>query len=251
MAFTKRTYVGKGKIYIKEFGADAALLFIGNVSELTFNHEESKQSVPDFTESGGGEWDSIRRIDAVTLQLTKWDILLPANLARLVRGTASAADSVTPIVDEAHTAFEGGLIQLARIPNPDAALTVTYLGSPALVEGADYVRTPSGIEVVVGGNLADEDPVEISYTPLASDTVEALTESGKQYQLVFEGLNEADSDRPVVINVHKFKPGAATAMSWISQEFLSAPFTGDVLKDTTIVGSNLSKYYKVTAARPV
>lgn len=254
MAFTKRTYVGKGKWYIKEYGASAPLLFVGNVSEATFNHEETKVSIPDYTESGGGEYDSVRRIDAVTLQLTKWDILLPDNLARLIRGTHSAQASLTPIVNEAHVAYQGGLIQLARIPDPDESLTVTGAGSAAFTEGEDYTRTPAGIVITTtadDGSIADEAALEISYTPLASDTVEALTVSGKRYTLLFEGLNEADEDRPVIINVHLFKPGVATAMSWISQEFLSAPFTGDVLKDTTIVGAALSKYYKVISAQTV
>lgn len=253
MSFTKRTYVGKGKWYIREYGAAAPLAFVGNVSEATFNHEESKQSVPDYTESGGGEYDSIRRIDAVTLQLTQWDILNPDNLARLIRGTASAATSLTAIVDESHTAYQGGLVVLDRIPDPDVTMTVTGVGSPAYTEGDDFIRTGAGIEIVTtadGGAIADASTIEVSYTPLASDTVEALTVSGKRYELFFEGLNEADSDKPVLISVHLFKPGAATAMSWISNEFLSAPFTGDVLKDTTIVGDSLSKYYKVKSARP-
>jgi hypothetical protein len=252
MAFQKRTYVGKGKWYIKEYGAEAPLLFVGNVSEATFNHEETKVSVPDFTESGGGEYDSVRRIDAVTLQLTKWDILNPDNLARLLRGSVTAQTSLTPIVDEAHTAYQGGLIQFDRIPDPDVSITVTGPGSAAYTT-ADYTRTPAGILIKTtaeGGNIADETEIEISYTPLASDTVEAMTVAGKRYTLVFEGLNEADEDRPVLINVHLFKPGVATAMSWISNEFLSAPFTGDVLKDTSITGPTLSKYYKVTSARP-
>lgn len=254
MAFQKRTYVGKGKWYIREYGAAAPLAFIGNVSEATFNHEESKQSLPDYTESGGGEYDSIRRIDAVTLQLTKWDILNPENLARLVRGTASAATSLTPIVDEEHIAYQGGLVVLDRIPDPEAAMTVTGAGSAAYEDGVDFIRTPAGFEVVTtadGGSITDASDTFASYTPLASDTVEALTVSGKRYELFFEGLNEADSDRPVLITVHLFKPGAATAMSWISQEFLSGPFTGDVLKDTSITGDSLSKYYKVKSARPV
>lgn len=254
MAFTKRTYSGKGKWHAREYGVASPLMFIGNVSEATFNHEESKVSIPDFTEPGGGEYDSIRRIDAVSLSLTQWDVLDPANLARLIRGTASASSVLTPIVNESHIAYAGGLIVLDRIPDHGAAVTVTGAGSAAFDEGVDWIARPSGIEIVTtadGGSIADEAELDISYTPLASDTVEALTVSGKRYELFFDGLNEADSDRAVQIRVHLFKPGAATSMSWISQEFVNAPFTGDVLKDMTKVGDGISKYYNVRSARPV
>lgn len=251
MAFQKRTYVGKGRWHLREYGAAAPLLFVGNVSEATFSHNENKVGVPDFTTASGGEYDSVRRIDTVTLALTEWDVLNVANLARYTRGTATAATVLTAITNEAHTAYLGGLIPLNRIPNNAVAMVVTdTAGTTTYTEGTDYLRTPSGIEIPASGSaITEAQTVHIDYTPVASDTIEALTTAGKQYQLFFEGLNEADSGRQVNITVHKFKPGAATAMGWLSQEFLSAPFEGDVLKDTSIVGAGLSPFYKVSVAR--
>lgn len=247
---TKRTYSGKGKVYVGPYGGTGALGFVGNVSDLTFEHSETKSSIPDFTGPGGGEYDSIRRVDAVTLSSTSWDILAPTELARNLRGATSAQESVTPVVAEAHTVYKRGLVVLARIPDHSQTLTVVDAGTGGYVEGTDYIRTPAGIAILASGNIADETAIEVSYTPLISDTVEALTGAGSMYRLVFEGLNEADSDRPVVIEVHKFKPGVPGSMSWLSQEFLSMQTPGDVLKDTSIVGDALSKFYRVRIARP-
>lgn len=251
MAFIKRTYAGKGKIYIGPYGGAGPLAFVGNVSELTFTHEESKVSVPDFTQSGGGEYDSIRRVDAVGLSMTQWDILKPAELARATRGVASAQTTTTPIVSEAHTAYPGGLIVLARIPDHSASITVVDAGTGGYAETTDFIRTPSGIEIVTGGGITAATPVLISYTPLASDNVEALVTSGMRYKLHFAGLNEADSDRPVLLDVHQYKPGVAASLGWIGTEFLSMQTAGDVLKDTSIVGDSLSKFYRVRYASPV
>jgi hypothetical protein len=247
---TKRTFSGKGKVHVGPYGGGGPLGFVGNCSDLTFEHTENKTSIGDFTTPGGGEYDSIRRVDAVTLSSTRWDILDPTELSRSLRGTASEQSTTTPIVSEPHTAYKGGLIVLSRLPDHSQTITVVDAGTGGYVEGTDYLRTAAGITVLTGGNIADEATLEISYTPLISDTVEALTSSGETFRLVFEGLNEADSDRPVVIEVHKFKPGVPGSMSWLSQEFLSMQAPGDVQKDTSIVGDALSKFYRVRIARP-
>lgn len=251
MAFTKRTYVGKGRVHIGPYGGAGALAFIGNVSELVFAHEESKISVEDFTEAGGGEYDAIRRVTAVTLTKTMWDILDPTNLARAVRGLASLQSSLTPIAGETHIAYRGGLIPLDRIPDHGEEITVSDIGTTSYNEGTDWVRRPSGIEVLSDGAIDDESELLFDYTPLASDTIEALVTTGQKYRLFFEGLNEADSGRPVLIDVHKYSPGVAQSLGWIGSEFLSMQTAGDVLKDTSIVGDSLSKFYRVRAARPV
>ena len=263
MAFKKRTFIGKGKVHLAKYGVKAPLLPIGNVSELSFNIEENKVAVEDFTEAGGGEYDSIRRIGAVGLALTKWDVLDPSNLARATRGLASAQTSLVAIVDEPHVAYASGIIPLARIPDHGKALTVAEAaGTGTYAEGSSWRRTISGIEVIEEGPLADDaaaalalNPnaplqIEIGYTPLASDTVEALKTSGDKYRLFVEGLNEADSDLPVLIDVHQYRPGVAQNLGWFGSEFMSMQTAGDVLKDTSIVGDALSKYFRVRAARP-
>ena len=253
MSFQKRTYVGKGRIYIGPVDGSAALAFIGNVSELTFQHNENKVGVPDFTRSGGGEYDSLRRIESVELSMAKWDILLPANLARATRGAASANTSTTAISGEAHTFYPGGLVPFARIPNPDSTVTVTDAASPAegaYVEGTDYERTKSGIVGLDGSSKTPGSAITVSYTPLAEDVVEALVQSGMTYRLFFEGLNEADSDRPVLIDVHRFKPGVAQSLGWIGAEFMQAQTAGDVLADASITTEGLSRFYKVRYQQP-
>lgn len=200
--FQKRTFIGKGKWRARDYDTAGPLMLMGNISEATFTHEQTKIAVPDYTEAGGGDYDAIRPINSVGLAITQWDILVPENLVRLTRGTSSAATSLTPIVDESHTAYQGGLVVLDRIPNRDEAMTVTGVGSPAYAEGEDYTRTAAGLEIITtadGGSIVDASTIEVSYTPLASDTVEALTTVGKKFELFFEGLNEADSGRPVFI----------------------------------------------------
>lgn len=246
MAFTKRTYLGKGRVLIGPYAQDAAMVFVGNCSQLDTTVEEAEATVEDFTEAGGGEYDSISRITAVNLAMTKWD-LSPANLARALRGS-TATVATTPVADEAHKGFQGGFIVLNKTPNPAQSMTVADTGSGSYTENTDWRRTTSGIEVIEGGAIADETDLQISYTPLGGDLIQALISAGQKFKLVFEGLNEANEGRPVIIKCHCVRFGAPQNLQWISSEFASMAIAGSVLKDTTITTPGLSKYLTVEMA---
>lgn len=244
---TKQTYFGVGKVYIAPHGGTAPLLFVGNCSQLDLAPEENEQSIQDFTALGGGKYDSVRRISGVGLTITQWD-LSAANLARALRGTASSLAGAA-IVDEEHQVLVGGLVELTRIPDPTVAMTVNGTGgAPTYVAGEDYERTPSGLVILEGGTLTDADPIEVSYTALATDVVEALTQADGNYRLVFEGLNEAESGSPVVVRVHRVKFGPVQTLPLIGEAFASITVAGDALADTTITGAGLSRYFKVERA---
>lgn len=246
MAFQKRTYLGKGRVLVGPYAQDAAMVFVGNCSQLDMSVEEAESTVEDFTEAGGGEYDSIRRITAVNLAITKWD-LSPANLARALRGS-TATVATTPVSNEAHTGFQGGSIVFNKTPDPAEAVTVADAGSGAYTENTDFRRTASGIEVITGGAIADETALQISYTPIGGDLIQALTTAGQKFKVVFEGLNEANDGRPVIIKCHCVRFGAPQNLQWISSEFASMAIAGDVLKDTAISTPGLSKYFNVEMA---
>ncbi|WP_293373624.1 hypothetical protein [Nevskia sp.] len=244
---TKQTYYGVGKVYLAAYGGLLPLLFVGNCSQLDLAPEENEQSIQDFTSLGGGKYDSVRRVAGVGLTITQWD-LSAANLARHLRGTASTLAAAT-ITGETHTAQVGGLIELARLPNPAVAMTVTGTGgTPVYVAGTDYERTPAGIVILEGGTLDDDDPLVIGYGALATDVVQALTQADGNFRLVFEGLNEAESGSPVIVRCHRVKFGPLQTLPLIGEGFASITIAGDVLRDTSITGAGLSPYFTVERA---
>lgn len=242
------SYVGKGTIYGGLPGGK--LRAFGNASALTLGATEETNDLRDFTNPGGGLDDFVTRISDVTLSATLHDIS-PENLALAFFGqlTEVVATSVT---GEDHIAQLGGLVRLDNLPDQSdsAVFAVTdQTATTTYVEGTDYQRTAAGLIPLAGGGIADGDTILVDYDKRASAVVQALTKAAENYQLVFEGLNEAKSGRPVVVDVHLVKFGPAQNFGLIADEFAGLEIAGRVLKDSSKAGDDaISQYFKAEIA---
>jgi hypothetical protein len=87
------TYLGSGKAYLREVGAAAGFLEVGNCSQLRIDVNEDVKEMKDYTQVGGGQYNEVRRIQSVQVAMILHD-LHPTNLARaLFGGTASVASA--------------------------------------------------------------------------------------------------------------------------------------------------------------
>lgn len=247
MATKNYSYIGKGTIYFRERGASAGLLPIGNCSALEMAAEEEKQTQQDFTQAGGGLANTVSQVSAVTLSMTMLDISAK-NIALAMRGNHSAITS-EEVTGEAHTAYLGALVPFEFQPDKDSTITVSVDPEGTSTEataGVDYEITNSGIRVLEGTeNIADGDEIAVTYTKTAASVVEALTESGKEFELVFDGLNEAQSGKAVTVKVHRIKLSPGEALSLLGNEFAELPVSGDVLSDSSVTGAGISRFFKV------
>lgn len=239
-----KSYIGKGKVYLD--GRQ-----VGNVTALNFNITEDKKELKDYTSAGGGNYNSITRISAVELAMTLSDYNAE-NLAAAVFGSSSSVTATT-VTDESISApasLTGNpLVATEFVIDTDQTVTVT--SDPAgttYVDGTDYTVGAAGITIIDGGAISASSPLLVDYTKKAVDVVEALTGSAAEYVLTFDGLNEAQSGTPVVITVHRWKPGPAADLAMIGDEFAELSLSGDALKDTAITTPGLSQYFKVQAA---
>jgi len=236
------SYIGSGKVYMREVGAAAPLAEVGNVSDLTLSPQEDTKELLDKTSPGGGTYNEVRRITGVDMAVTMHDVS-PANLSRALYGssTATIAGSVT---GESVTGYNDGLNRLAHggvqavTKVTDSTATTTY------VEGTDYETRPSGIFILAGGNITDGETLLVDYDYVASDVIEALTTSGKEYELVFEGLNEARSDKQAILDCYRWRPGPAQNISMIGDDYAALTITGKLLKDTSKTGTGISQYFR-------
>lgn len=249
MALKNYSYIGKGPIYARERGSSAGFLPVGNVSQLEFAAEENKITQPDYTQPGGGLANSVTRIDSVTASLTVLDIS-PRNLALAMRGSTrvEVAGSVT---GEQHTAYVGALVPFDHQPDlSDYAntlvVTIDPTGTPTqAAEGTDYEVTRAGVVVLEGGAITDGSTIEVAYDKAAADIVEALTAAGAEFEMVFDGLNEAQSGKAVTVRVHRLKFSPAQGLGLIGDEFAELQMSADVLIDNSITGTGISRYFKV------
>lgn len=235
------SYYGVGRVFIRERGTTTAMLHVGNVSALDFGVTEDVKKQEDYTTTGGGNVAEVRRITGVEASMTLLD-LDPKNLARAFYGTSANVAS-SSVVDESHTAYVGGFIPTNKPMDLTATITVKE-GATTLTAGTDYEVSSGGI-TVLGGALANGDTVLISYSALAHDVVQAMTSESKEYEMFFEGLNEAREGNTVNVHAYRVKLGATDMLSLIKNDFSSFTVKGSVLRDNTKVGTGVSKFFKM------
>lgn len=242
------SYIGKGEVFIQKRGtAGAKMVPIGNCSALKFGIAEDKKELNDYTRTGGGLLDSVTTIKSVTASMSVSN-LSPENLALATRGTTSAVASAT-VTDEAHAdILLGSLIRLAKVPDITATVTVKK-GATVIASAGNWEINGAGLWIAAApADLLANDDITVSYTALAGDVVQALTTSNEEYTLIFSGLNEARSGKPVIVTVHRLKFSPAASLDWIADDFGQLEMSADVLADATVTGSGLSKYLKIEMA---
>jgi hypothetical protein len=242
---TDYSYLGSGKVYLEEVGGSAGLLEVGNCSALNFVVNEETKELRDYTQPGGGTYNEVRRISSVEMQLTAHD-LSPSNLARVLYGSTNAL-SVTAVTNEAASVLtgKGHFIATAKPSIAITAVTSTG-GGTTYTAGTDYEVRPGGIFIPTTSTIP-VGAIEIDYTPFAGSMVEAIVNSGKEYRMLFGGLNEARSGKATIIEVYRGRIGAARNLSFIGDEYAALEVTGKVLKDTSKVGG-ISQYFRVAIA---
>lgn len=233
-----------GQVYAKVYGAVGLPLPIGNVLELSLEHEEDVKKQEDMTALGGGTHAEVRRIkDAkVTMKLADLNIV---NLSRAIFGLSSAKAAGT-VVDEAHVVTLGGLVRLAHIQPTEVVVTKGV--TPVLAAGNYEVR-PEGIYILPeAAGLLAADAIMVDYTYGAYAVIEAMTTKSVELSLTFGGLNEADGGKPVIVDIYRASQGITKKLALINKEFGALDVEGSVLIDPTKTGTGISRYYKVSMA---
>lgn len=238
------SYLGSGRIYLKEIGGSAGLLEVGNCSALNFSITEQTVELRDFTQPGGGTYNEVRRIESVECQITMHD-LNGLNLARALYG-ASTPGTAGNTTAESHPGVKpGDFVAFAKIPT--GSIVVRDSTPTVLVEGTDYEVRPGGVYILPTTTLVNPagETISVDYAHAAADVVQALVNSGKEYEMVFAGLNEARSGKATVVKAYRVKIGAAANLGLIGEEYAALEVTGKLLKDTSKTGAGVSQYFQV------
>ena len=247
MSTVDRSFIGAGRIHIQPYDQSAPLLPIGNVSEFTFSFEEDRKELKNYL-GGGGNRNVISRVSGITASLVAHDFTAN-NISLALRGNVSNG-STTAITDEELVSHgvANELIPFNHLPDMKQPVTVKDSLDTTLVAGDDYERTQSGIQVIDGGGI-DHQGIKVSYTPLPTNMVQALVESGREFALFMEGLNDAQEGLPFNIRVHRIKFSPVQNLGFISDDFANIPLQIDVLSDPTITGQGLSPFMQLDLAQ--
>ena len=235
----------RGEFHMKKFGdADAAFLPVGNVTAFAINHEVTSIVQEDFQALGGNAC-SIDYVNSATVNMTL-GCLKKENIAIALQGTATDL-AITTVSDEEHEVIAlGSLIPLAFIPLKSSVVVTDGETVPVTyVLNEDYIVTSAGIIPLVGGNIAVNDVISVSYTYGAGAKVEGITTGQQVYEVIFDGINYGEEgEQEVVARIWrvKFAPAATLALL-TSGEFATIELVGTLLKDESKIGTGISKYY--------
>ena len=236
-----------GQIYARPYGSTVAHMPIGNVLELSLEHEEDVQTQEDMTQLGGGVHAEVRRVTAIktTMKIADFNVV---NFSRAVLGTAQAVAGGT-VTDEPLEVTLGGIHRLKHLA--PTALTLKKgadaASATAFSTTSDFEVRPEGLFVFAeAAQLQDGDKLWASYTYGEYAEIEALTAKAAELELVFGGLNEADSGNPVLVEIWRASQGITKSLALLAKGFGALEVEGSVLQDPRRTGQGVSKYYKTS-----
>lgn len=231
-------FSGQGRIYIGERDAQGnpkMLLPVGNVPKLSVNlsvetleHKESQtgQRLTDLTiiKEKKGEFScTLEEMLKVNMELALYG-----------RSLSQAAGSVT---DEPlpSPAVAGGMAVLNH-QNVSNVLITDSSATPKTLPSAQYrVNGAHGsivfLDTTTGGPY--QEPFKASYTHGEATVTSMFTLPLPERWVRFEGLNTADGNRPVVIDLYRVAINPAKELSIITDELLQFELSGNVLADLT------------------
>lgn len=239
-----RYYSGQGIVLLAELDSNNVPLGfrnIGNVADLKLAIEVEVETKK---ETSTGQRATVLRLEkektasfsAVVEDLSK------ETLAMALRGTAAAvpADSVE---DEAIIARLGLTVPLEH-PGVSTVVVTNSAGTTTYELDKNYtINAETGslnfltdAEQTAAGateNIADAADLLVDYDHVAYDKVDALTEASKYYALRFEGLNTADSNKAVVVEIFRISADPLKELALINDEAAAMTLDGSIMADLT------------------
>lgn len=241
-------YSGQGSVLVATknvtTGEPEGFIPVGNVSALTLSIEttvfEHKESC---TGTRGIDKEIVQEV-SVTVAMTL-ESINKHNLALAAYGSEASVTGAA-VADEQIALYHDKWASLANIKvdtvvvGDDAVPTTTY------VEGTDYelnLETGS-IKALSTGAITDTQVVFVDYNFTTYDQIEALiTSSAPERWIRFEGLNTADLDNPVVIDIYKGSIQPLAELALINDELTEMAVEASALSDPT--RSSGSNYFTV------
>lgn len=262
----KKYYSGQGRVSIttpnKGGVGNNGYVFMGNCSKLMIGTEIETVSHYESQTGQNYEDDQFKKQSRVTLEAT-FDEIQPVTLNRILYGN-TVGNAVRTFTDSKITARFGKDVALARTPDlsqdfvlkdENAAVAggdqnnvvytkgihyeISNTGMLTLdVIGIEDERTPKTDGVVDDSGIGNADFIYhnqkllLDYTAKSETVTSIMTNYSQDFTLRFDGLNRANDNAPVVIELYRcqFDPSQFDA---INEEYSEFELSGNVLYNST------------------
>lgn len=227
-------FSGQGKVFVATRDANGnpgPFRDLGNVPALSLTLETD---VLEHKESRtGNRLTDLRlvreRTANATLTLESFNV---KNLQMLLYGTSvsSGGSSVTNELSPTGLAV-GDIVALSR-PHVSAVTVNTAPGGAAWVLNTDYsLDAASGMITIL--SVAKGTAIEVDFTYAATDIVPMFKDTQQERYLRFVGLNTANANKVVTVELYRVVFDPASTFDLINDELAQFELNGSVLYDST------------------
>lgn len=227
-----KVFKGIGIVSAQRLGIEnAPMRDLGDVEQFKIAHRTSSITWKQHRRVGGGNLAKLDTPEGVdlTVQMQEWS---EENQAMVTQGKIIELEPET-VTGEAVVLIPGSLV-LTEFPGPKS-LVITKTQGSTPVPNTEVELSAAGFRVKEGSAVITEPtPATIAYTSTKAKRIEPIVEAGAEYKLVLDGLNEADSGRPVVVTIWRWKAPPAEELALIDAENPGKLLSkGEVLADTS------------------
>jgi hypothetical protein len=234
MSLTKRLIFGQGCVYICKRDAQGRKTQCSDtqdVSALTISPSETTVEHMEHC-SGKQQVDSSVNFRPTVTGNIVFDSLDDEWLAFFYKGTRSTIASGT-VTGEAHVLGADKILftNQTNITTNKANITLAATApAAAVIPAEDYTVSHTGKIQIVQSNVATA--VTVGYAYGAATQVAAYTgNANEEYWLVYEGINLADQERPVIVDIYKCKFSQDGSQELISEDYITLGMGFQILFD--------------------
>ena len=235
-----KSYIGFGKVQARAFGTTGGFRHVGNVSKVNLSHKLDVKEQRDYTQGGGGMLIRHERIKSIDAAMT-WLTFTPANWALATAGVLVQVEAAD-ILDKVVKGYKGATVRLAHPPATVASVT-NSAATTTYAPFIDYELSGAGLAFPADSTIVNAADLKVDYHHDAYSRIEGAMGSSSLLEIIVEGLNEVDSDKPVIVDLWKVSMPSASEIALIGDDLGKFDFPATLLKDTT-KGAGVSAYYR-------
>lgn len=226
-------FSGQGKVFVADRdvnGNPGVFRDVGNVPSLSvtletdvLEHKESRT---------GNRLTDLRLVRERTANVSMTlESFNTKNLMMLLYGT-TVAGSTGAITNEASPAAlaVGDIVALGS-PHVTSVAVNTYTGGTAWVLDTDYSLDASAGMITIL-SVSKGTRIEVDYTPAATTVVPIFKDIQKERYVRFVGLNTANSNKAVTVELYRVAFDPASTIDLINDELAQFELTGSILYDS-------------------
>ena len=242
-----RYFSGQGVVLLARRtpqGLPMGFVPVGNVPALKISVATSSL---EHKESHSGQRGTDLRLTTETkcsLSMTM-ENFIPENLALVSRGIVTQISNGTA----ANVTVLGYLGRISIFPHLRVSAVVVKNGASTLSAGTDYTLNSEAGSIKLANTITgftDGTALTVDYTYETQSVVDGLSTGAEELFMRFEGLNTAQEQKPVNVEVFKISTDPFKELDLIADGVQSFVLEGSVLADNTrTVGS---KYFRVQQA---